>query len=166
MLLVLGVVVATIVLRAYILPTLIELELFSIAKTSIRIDGDVPRPNVEYVSNDYLRSKWIEINKPIYEEWVKEVGKEEADNIQNFLVDSDIIGGFYPLEPRVIYVDESLETCKKRSVIIHEMIHYLQNYNDGKFDGLCNPSEDLIFSAEKKAESVEKAYYEKCVQHE
>jgi hypothetical protein len=93
---------------------------------------------------------------------VEAMGKEEADKMWIRYMD-EIIGLFDPrFDPSVIYIDDSLVLCKKESILVHEMVHYLQNYNGGKMDGLLNRDADGHFFAEMQAQSIEEKFFKAC----
>jgi hypothetical protein len=94
------------------------------------------------------------------------MGEEEVEKIWNMYL-REIIGIFDPrFEPTTIYVGDFLEGCKRNSIIAHEMTHYLQNYNNGKLDGLIDQTQDMIVYYEMQASKVEEEYYKKCKEGE
>ena len=118
-----------------------------------------PVPNVHMVDKKTLE---IEYRKADTKNALRQYSKDQEEGLFNEL------RGLFNHHTNEIYVRYDLDDCVLDSIIVHEMVHYIQLYRDGPLD--CDPNIEMygmtecfvpLWKREIEAYEIQDLYFEK-----
>jgi hypothetical protein len=126
--------------------------------TKLEVDKDYPIPDIQLVSQERLQKIFRASNEKSFKRWADKYGKETADEMIAFYLE-EVIGLFIP-KTCALYVGNFLEPCKRKSIIAHELVHYIQHMQDGQVPTNAKQAEHMHLFRELQAGKIEKDYIE------
>ena len=99
-------------------------EIFYWVARQMKIDDPGRMPIARYVPRQRLRTVFEKNNHQSYLHWRARYGELQAQKVlTQYLLN---IIGLYDPGTGTVYVAHDLDTCKKRSILAHEMTHFFQ----------------------------------------
>ena len=138
---------------------LTDKQIFIWIADELKIEQQYDMPEIQYVTKEKLKDVFRKATKRSYDRWVKEYGKEKADELLDFYLD-EAIGLFVP-ETCELYIGNFLESCKMESIVAHELTHFLQHMEKGPIDSKKYDAENKLLFREMQAGKIEREYMEK-----
>lgn len=136
-----------------------ENQIFEWVAKELKIKEQYKMPIIQYVSKTKLQEVFLETSKPSYNRWTREYGKKKAAELMD-LYSNEVIGFFIP-KTGDLYIGEFLESCKKESIVAHELVHFFQHMKDGPIDPKSGNVANKNLFREMQAGNIEKKYMEK-----
>jgi hypothetical protein len=133
-------------------------EIFNWVTTHLGIEKNYPIPKIQLVSREKLQSVFRKTNNESFKRWAVEYGKKKADDLIEFYL-KEVIGLFIP-KTCSLFVGDFIEPCKRRSIIAHELTHYLQHVENGPIDPKTKGADQIYFYNELQAGNIEQKYME------
>ena len=131
-------------------------EIFSWVGTKLEIDENYPMPQIQLVSQEKLQQIFRKTNKESFKRWAGQYGKETADEMIAVYL-KEVIGLFVP-RTCSLYVGNFIEPCKRKSIIAHELVHYLQHLEDGPVPSNTKRAEQMYLFREMQAGNIEQSF--------
>jgi len=119
-------------------------------------ENQYPFPEIRLVSKEKLQKTFEKLNEESFKRWADKYGKEMADEMIAFYL-KETIGLFVP-KTCVIYVWNGIEFCKFKSIIAHEMTHYIQHMQEGRVSPGSEQAEMAHLFREMQAGKIEKDF--------
>lgn len=99
-------------------------EIFHWTARQMKIDDPGRMPIVRFVSRRRLRTVFEKNNRRSYLHWRARYGELQAQKVLTQYLRNII--GLYDPGTGTVYVAHDLDSCKKRSILAHEMTHFFQ----------------------------------------
>ena len=99
-------------------------EIFHWVARHMKIDNPGRMPQILYVSRDRLGMVFEKNNRRSYLRWRARYGELQARKILTLCLRN--ILGLYDPDTGTVYVAEDLVVCQQRSILAHELAHFLQ----------------------------------------
>ncbi len=131
-------------------------EIFNWVAHKLKIDIDYPMPQINVVPKEMLQRVFRKQSALSYKQWVKELGKDEANKTMDMYL-KEVIGLFDP-KTKIIYVGSFLDPCKFDSIVAHEIVHYLQVMKDGRVNPHSIRFDNVHFLREMQASDIAQKY--------
>ena len=131
-------------------------DIYSWVTTKLEAGKDYPMPQIELVSQEKLQKIFRTTNEKSFMRWADRYGKEMADEMIAFYL-KEVIGLFIP-KTCALYVGNFLEPCKQKSIIAHELVHYIQHMQDGQVPIGSKQAENMHLFREMQAGKIEKDF--------
>ena len=126
-------------------------DILEFVKQEYKFEGDAPLPMIVLVDQLTLWGIWLKINQHEFERW-DEMGYD-------YLERSKKIKAFYHIKSKIIYIGNWFPDCRIRSLIAHELTHYLQDLKGLMEQARFEQVGGVIL--EMWAQTIEERYYNK-----
>jgi hypothetical protein len=131
-------------------------EIFNWVARQLNINKEYPMPKILVVSKEELQDAFKKQTEQSYQRWIKEYGENTAKETMNMYL-TEVIGLFNP-KSKVIYVGSFMEPCRFKSIVAHEITHYLQVMENGQVELGSALFDNVHFFRELQANGITNDY--------
>ena len=131
-------------------------DIYNWVTTRLKVGNEFPMPSIELVSQEKLQKIFRASNEKSFKRWADRYGKEMADEMIAFYLE-EVIGLFIP-KTCSLYVGNFIEPCKRKSIIAHELVHYIQHMQEGPVVPNSKQTDNVHLFREMQAGKIEKDF--------